>query len=139
MFFIIRYREREKIESNLNSEFKFYGSQELLTQALFNLIKNALYVLKEKPSNAPQFIRFYSSSDENFNYLHIQDSGCGISREHLPYVFEPFYSTKKGSGIGLAFCKRVMRTFDGDIYYSGKEDQFTQFTLRFPLVKNNLG
>ena len=132
-------REREKIESNLNSEFKFYGSQELLTQALFNLIKNALYVLKEKPSNAPQFIRFYSSSDENFNYLHIQDSGCGISREHLPYVFEPFYSTKKGSGIGLAFCKRVMRTFDGDIYYSGKEDQFTQFTLRFPLVKNNLG
>jgi signal transduction histidine kinase len=59
----------------------------------------------------------------------------------LPKVFDPFFTTKKsgGSGIGLAFCHRVMTSFGGFIRCESVSGKFTTFTLEFPVLQNRSG
>ena len=48
---------------------------------------------------------------------HVTDSGPGISTEHLPHLFEAFFSTKAdGMGMGLPICRSIVETHGGRIW-----------------------
>ena len=67
------------------------------------------------------------------NILSFKDTGAGIAPEILPHIFEKFYSrTKYGTGIGLAFCKSVMKGLGGDITCTSQYGEYTEFILTFP-------
>lgn len=85
-------------------------------------------------------ITIYASSDEDGNYLHVRDTGCGIPTHHMPRIFEDFYSSKTsrtGTGLGLSFCKKVMESFGGSIRCHSEEGVYTEFILSFPLVEGH--
>jgi signal transduction histidine kinase len=115
-------------------DFRFYGSETLLTMVLFNLFKNALFAIKAAGKGE---IKISTSLSPTFNCLSFTDTGTGVEQKHLSKVFDPFFTTKKsgGSGIGLAFCHRVMTSFGGYIRCDSQPGKFTTFTLFFPVLQ----
>jgi PAS domain S-box-containing protein len=65
--------------------------------------------------------------------ISIQDHGPGIALEHLPRIFEPYFTTKKaGTGLGLATVYSVIRKHDGQINVASKPGKGTTFELYLP-------
>jgi signal transduction histidine kinase len=64
----------------------------------------------------------------------VTDTGSGIPPERLAAIFEDFVTTKRrGLGLGLAICKRIVEQLDGTISVASEVGRGTAFTLRFPL------
>ncbi len=65
--------------------------------------------------------------------LHCRDNGKGIPNEIIDQIFEDFYTTdaENGSGIGLAFCKKVMENIGGTITFKHVKPSGAYFTLYF--------
>ena len=117
---------------NKKNNFKFFGSDTLLIFVLFNLMKNALYAIKSINKGD---INIFCSLGEKYNTINFVDTGPGIQEDVLKKMFNEFYSTKKrgdGAGIGLSFCKNVMKSFNGEIVCESAMDQYTKFSLHFP-------
>jgi PAS domain S-box-containing protein len=79
--------------------------------------------------------------------LVVRDTGCGISKEFLPHIFEPFAQEHNwnassanmgGTGLGLSIVKRLVELMDGRIEVQSKPGQGTEFTvyLDFERVQN---
>ncbi len=71
----------------------------------------------------------------------VADTGKGIAPENIESIFEPFFTTKaaqegpaaySGSGVGLAFCKRVIDAHAGTISVESYPGQGTTFRVRLP-------
>jgi len=124
--------EKEKISVEVMENFEFRGSDILLVFVLFNLLKNALHALRESGKGD---IRISAEPAGGRNILRVTDTGPGIPPNAIPHVFDTFYSTKRnggGAGIGLAFCKKVMEAFGGNIRCESVEGEYTTFALEFP-------
>ncbi len=106
-------QEREKINLLPGSDFTINGNYELMTHVLFNLIKNALFSIQAANKGK---ITIWTETGDSTNYLHVKDTGKGMSDRQLANIFKEFYSdTGVGTGIGLFFCRRVMDAFGGKI------------------------
>ncbi|HEY4613698.1 MAG TPA: HAMP domain-containing sensor histidine kinase [Bacteroidota bacterium] len=67
--------------------------------------------------------------------LRFSDTGTGIRDEDLPYIFEPFYTTKhdgKGTGLGLAVVYGIIERHGGSIQVQSRVHQGTTFTITLP-------
>lgn len=121
---------QEKLISWQEYDFKFLGDELLMVHILFNLLKNSLYYIKAVGKGS---IRIWCEETPKMNILHFYDSGKGIAPKVLSHIFDAFYTkTYHGTGVGLSFCKYVMRSFGGDITCNSKENEFTDFILSFP-------
>ena len=66
--------------------------------------------------------------------MEVRDQGVGIPAEHLPRIFDPFFSTKeKGRGLGLASAYSIVRNHDGQISVSSDPGKGTTFTIHLPV------
>ncbi len=111
---------------NLNS-FSFLGSAELLIQVIINLILNSI-----KHGHSTQ-IDLWCETDGANNHLYYCDNGSGIDPQIVDKIFDDFYTTdsKNGSGVGLAFCKKVMTSMGGSINYNPSLGTGAGFILSF--------
>lgn len=126
--------ERNRVRWHSENDFSFDGSTVLMVHVLFNLLKNALYSTATTGKSRNGITIWMTSADQGYN-LHFHDTGQGISPDKLPFIFNRFYSSDKaghGTGIGLAFCKMVMKSVGGKISCSSKPEKFTEFVLYFP-------
>ncbi len=65
--------------------------------------------------------------------IEIKDTGCGIASQHLPHLFEPFYTTKEGgTGLGLSIARNIIQAHGGTIQLESVEGEGT--TVRMLLV-----
>ena len=106
------------------------GNVNMLEQVLMNLIFNAF---KAMPEGGTLEIILGSEGDEAI--LSICDSGCGISREDIDKVFDPFYTTRsvgEGTGLGLSLCYAIIRQHSGTIKVDSTEGKGTTVALRLP-------
>ena len=65
----------------------------------------------------------------------VTDNGVGIPAEKIEDVFKPFVSTKgsKGTGLGLAVSRKILREHGGDILVTSKPNRGSKFVLRLPM------
>lgn len=105
-------------------------------QAIVNLIRNA-----EKYSDDGDEIMIGCEKKNNFVAIYVKDTGCGISKEDLPFIFDKFYRGEKarssnlgGSGLGLAICKYIIKEHYGDIEVKSKLGEGSTFTILLPIV-----
>ncbi|CAN7228173.1 ATP-binding protein [Duganella sp. LjRoot269] len=123
---------RDKVVVKAAEDFTFFGSDVLLVYVLYNLFKNSLHAIKSAGRGEVE-IAFFTNG--NSKQLLVTDTGAGIPDDVLPHVFEPFYSTRHnggGTGMGLAFCQRVITAFGGRIHCESQAGRYTRFSLLFP-------
>lgn len=119
----------DRVTVHVVKDFIFLGDETPYVFVLFNLIKNALYYLEQKPDAT-----IVLTVDDL--KVTVRDTGPGIDKEVLAHLFESFMTSGKteGTGLGLPYCKRTMQSFGGDIFCDSVLGEFTQFTLTFPLL-----
>lgn len=113
----------------------FYAKLEtmLFDHVIFNLLKNALYYIKNAEKGGT--IEIWTKIGNEYNTLYFKDTGAGIAPELLPTIFNQFHTdTRHGAGIGLALCKAIMEEFGGRITCESKVGEFTEFALQFPHI-----
>ncbi|MGB5106986.1 MAG: ATP-binding protein [Candidatus Zixiibacteriota bacterium] len=106
----------------------------LLEQAMVNLIENAV-----KYSEPNTEIRVSAASAEKLVSISVQDHGQGIAKEHLPRLFERFYTVDKarsraqgGTGLGLAIAKHIVMSHGGNIGVTSEVGNGSTFTISIP-------
>lgn len=110
-----------------------------LEQILINLIKNAIQAIesqerelleKGQPSPKGQ-IRIQVVCSEKVSIL-VNDNGPGIEKEKQESIFEPHFTTRNtGAGLGLAICKRMCESMDGEISVESTPGEGACFILKF--------
>ena len=75
------------------------------------------------------------SGNKEFVEVRVRDTGCGIPKEELSKIYEPFYSTKgpKGTGLGLAVVWGIVDNHNGTIDVESKVGVGTTFIVRIPV------
>lgn len=72
--------------------------------------------------------------------LQFEDQGCGIDKEHLSKVFDPYFTSKQsGSGLGLAISYSIIKNHDGLIQVHSEADAGTTFTIYLPALSQEEG
>lgn len=110
------------------------GSPGRLTQVVTNLLVNAAESIPPE-STAPRAITVRTRAGVDSVELEIVDTGCGIPAEHLPLVFEPFFTTRTdrlSSGLGLSLCAEILRQHGGSIALASEVGKGTRAVVRLP-------
>ena len=119
-----------------------------LEQVLMNLAANARDAMPEGGHLSIETSDAHLTSDYihgkpaviplgRYTLITVTDDGCGIPREDLPHIFEPFYSTKpsgKGTGLGLATVYGIVKQNHGFIWVYSEPGSGTVFKVYFPCV-----
>ena len=108
-----------------------------MREVLINLLSNAIKFTPDE--GRIDFIVETMEIDESYIYdrIIVRDSGCGISEEFLPRLFEPFTQERNrtsgnhviGSGLGLSIVKRLVELMGGGIEVKSRIGEGTEFTL----------
>ena len=107
----------------------------MLEQAFLNIYHNAIDAMEDSGTLS------ISARKENGRVLvKIKDDGCGISREDMPYIFNPFFTKKSyGTGLGLAQIKKIIDLHQGTIEILSQEGKGTGVVVTFPAQTEKKG
>ncbi len=112
------------------SEVDYFWNEHLLSQVWYNLFGNAVKFTEKGGT-----IRVSCVKDGDKIVVTIADSGCGISEEALPHIFEKFYQADsshatKGNGLGLSLVKKIVELCEGEIFVTSKVGEGTEFVVK---------
>ncbi len=128
--------------TKVNKNISYYGSENLLSQVILNLLTNAKdALLRHEILEKYVYIELFEKNE--YIYITIQDNARGIDQEIQNKIFDPYFTTKhqsQGTGLGLYISNQIMKNhFNGNIYNENKllKSQLGScFTIEFPKVKN---
>jgi signal transduction histidine kinase len=100
-----------------------------LQQVVINLMLNAIHALP----HGGQIVLAAAAENGSVRF-EVRDNGEGIARENLGRIFEPFFSTKgkRGTGMGLAICKRIIEDHGGEIAVDSAPGRGTSVRVFLP-------
>ena len=126
------------ISENYYDDIELTGDIDLLDQAFFNIIDNAV---KYTPSSGKVSIE--TEVQDGVIIVHIKDTGNGISQKDMPHIFERFYRGSKedgvrlgGTGLGLAITKWIINAHNGTIEVKSSPGSGSDFMIKFQKEKN---
>lgn len=106
-----------------------------LQQVFINLLSNAEQALAARPGERRITVR--TGLREGCLVATIADSGPGIAPEHLPHIFNPFYTTKPrgvGTGLGLSISFGIVREHGGTLQVESEAGKGAAFEVSLPVV-----
>ena len=115
-----------------------HGDEGTLVEALVNIIGNAV-----KYSRVGSQVLVKVEKKEDNILISVTDTGVGISKDDLPFVFGDFYVGKsghkveRGSGLGLAITRRIVEAHNGSISVESELGKGSTFVIRLPALKND--
>jgi len=126
-----------KISTNINQESPIYADKNLLKQALRIFIDNCI---KYTPIGGSIVLNSYIIKKNLM--LEIIDTGIGISKDDLPFIFNRFYRCDKsrakesgGTGLGLSIAKWIIGIHNGSIVVESRSDIGTKISIGLPIKK----
>ena len=109
--------------------------REHMREVMNNLLHNACEACE--PGSTIR-LGYFALPKKRAAIIEVSDNGCGIAKEDLPHIFDPYY-TKKPSfshlGLGLYYCYSVMDKHHGSIKVKSRPGRGTTFLLYFPLKR----
>jgi signal transduction histidine kinase len=118
----------DKYQSSFGNKFTFarkfssplpslLADEEQMKEVFSNIIDNAIDAMADGgiiSISAVYYKILPENKKKNIICVEIEDNGCGISKDKLDTIFDPYYTTKKeGTGIGLAIARRIVESHDG--------------------------
>jgi signal transduction histidine kinase len=124
--------KRLRIEANLPSAASVQGNRDHLRRVMINLLDNALKFTPEEGR-----IRIALESYNGSVELRIADSGPGIDKDDLPFIFERFFRGRRGrnesgKGLGLSLCREIVKLHGGEISAANQPGGGTEFVVILP-------
>jgi two-component system NtrC family sensor kinase len=106
-----------------------------LQQVFINLLVNAADAIGNKGGKILLATRTVQFQGKEHVQVEVTDTGCGIAKENLSKIFEPFYSTKdqKGIGLGLSVVWGIIDKHQGTIAVDSELNKGATFTIRLPV------
>ncbi len=106
-----------------------------IEQVLVNILINAIHAIDK---NGTISIKTSTKALHDNLKIEISDNGCGIAKEQIDKIFDPFFSTKaSGTGLGLAVSYGIINNHQGSIKVDSKPGQGTRFTITLPVLPSN--
>lgn len=121
--------ENIKVEIKLGEIPKMLLDKEQVQRVCHNLILNAVQAM---PEGGRLTIRTIKQDDSA--KLIVRDTGVGISKENMPRLFTPLFSTRaKGIGLGLVICRQIAEGHDGNITAESRVGVGSTFIVKLPI------
>lgn len=111
------------------------GHEGELTQVVTNLLGNALDAMERQDPAAPRLLTVSLGVGGESVELRVTDTGPGIPEDRLRRIFEPFFSSKLGSGgtgLGLTICHNIVRRHGGELEAINQPGRGCAFVVRLP-------
>ena len=111
-----------------------------MLEVLTNIAQNAADAIKQERSYGKIEIEGQFNYGHKYFDLLVIDDGVGIAEKDLQHVFRPYFTTKltgRNYGLGLTYCKNVMKKHGGDIYIEQAHNGGTLVKLRLPIKRIN--
>lgn len=125
------------IKKSIEENIYFLGDEERLTRIFINIISNAYKYTNE---NGNVFVDLKQNKDKII--IEVEDSGIGIPKEDLKYIFERFYRSDisrnrktGGIGIGLTITKALVDAHDGTINVISEQGKKTKVIVEFKVQR----
>lgn len=134
-------KAKEKLIDLITEGDDFYlpVDETLFTMVLINLLDNAI---KASPEESTIDVSYKLS--DHIATITIKDQGCGIAKEHLNKITEPFYRVDKsrtreegGAGLGLALVKTILEAHGASINFDSELEKGTSVTISMKLEDVN--
>lgn len=122
------------ITLSLPEEIWLAGSPNQIQQVVMNLVQNACDATSETTGPA---LTVSASLSPAMADIHFIDNGPGIADNHMPHLFDPFYTTKppgKGTGLGLAISYGIIERHQGQLLAENHPSGGAHFIMQLPLV-----
>jgi two-component system sensor histidine kinase PilS (NtrC family) len=127
------WHENVIIEKKLCDQNKIYGNETEIRQVLLNIIINALQSMPDGGNMILESRVMLNKDGKQIIQLSIRDTGCGIEKEKLKLIQEPFYTTKEmGTGLGLAIVNRVLENYEGEFEIESELNLGTICSITLP-------
>lgn len=131
------------LEKNLSLQFQgdhlqIRGDRNLTEQILRNLLANAIQYTRTGSVNV------YFSSPADRLTIAVQDTGCGIPQEDLPFIYKEFFrsqtsrSQHDGLGLGLSIVQRIVNKIGGQLSVTTELQVGTTFTIQTPFPAQSM-
>lgn len=121
----------DRIEENV----QVLMDENKIQEVILNMLLNSIAAIEKKG-----IIKIDTKTDTEHNRFEIilNDTGQGIKPENIPFVFNPFFTTRrKGTGLGLSICKKIIQEHRGTITVHSQEGQGTEFMIEIPIKEIN--
>lgn len=106
-----------------------------LQQVLLNLIANAADAMSSV-NDRRRILRVTSEAKDSNVIMSVQDTGSGITPEHMEKIFEPMFTTKgSGMGMGLWICRAIVESYGGQLKAWSRVNSGSIFQIVLPMEK----
>lgn len=112
----------------------FYGNPQHIEQVVVNLIMNACQALPDKEKGI--HISTWFHPERKSCVVSVRDEGVGISKDNMPLITDPFFTTKRqsgGTGLGLSVSMRIVKNYGGSLEFHSELNNGTTVHLYLPV------
>jgi len=133
---LVMVQNQTKNRIDINKDFCTNGTQiscneGQIHQAILNILINAIQAIEDKGE-----ILIKTSTNGQFFIICITDNGCGIEKNNLPKITDPFFTTKapgQGTGLGLSITYNIISEHNGNLEFESQKGRGTTVTVKLPL------
>jgi len=105
------------------------ADSDMLYQAFLNILINAMQSMPDGGN-----IDIDIEKKEGFVFLHIKDSGEGVSDDSMKKIWAPFFTTKeKGTGLGLGIVRNIIRSHHGEVEFHKNPEKGSVLSVKLPI------
>ena len=120
------HKNRITIHEDYSGETTMQGNTVQISQILMNVLHNSMQAIQGQGE-----IWIQTASTENDITIRIKDTGCGISKDAMPRIWDTFYTTKaNGTGLGLFIVYNAVKNHHGDVTITSEEGKGTECVIR---------
>ncbi|MCX5848735.1 MAG: ATP-binding protein [Deltaproteobacteria bacterium] len=130
------WKDKIEIEKYLSNNIKAFANKEQVRQIINNLVLNAVQSMEEEGVLSVKTKIIELNDQKKYSEIKVLDTGCGINKDDLSKIFEPFFTKKtKGTGLGLTIVSHIVDGYNGKIKIESTLNQGTICYVWLPLEK----
>ncbi|MHA2296267.1 MAG: sensor histidine kinase [Candidatus Hodarchaeales archaeon] len=122
-----------EVTVTIDDDMGIYGNHTHFTILFKNILLNAFQACDGLEISRVRILGYHSNGN---NIISINDTGCGIPRDALPIIYDPYYSNKEKAGnlgLGLTICRDIVKFYNGSINIQSVEGQGTTVKIKLPV------